>query len=202
MKYISLRYCIICGGRDSLHKHHLIPRCKGGSNEPSNIVSLCQICHILVHNGWNSIKKPKYNAIIGKLIGKYGCVVFQQHSQAARNFTNEFYEPLNMVQKTHSALRKHYGGMKPEDILELCLKRERNGLMPLPKIEDEPIIKKPDRLDEIIESANRTTETLNGILEKLANNQAAIIKMLGNKSIAAPEQPTRHEPGTGGGESG
>jgi hypothetical protein len=43
---------------------------------------------------------------------------------------------------------------------------------------------------------------LDRAIETISNNQAAIIKMLGNQGIAAPEQPTRHEPGTGGGESG
>lgn len=38
--------CLRCGmWRKSLHREHIIPRCKGGSEEPDNIQWLCANCH-------------------------------------------------------------------------------------------------------------------------------------------------------------
>jgi hypothetical protein len=42
-----LNCCHICSGTDSLHGHHVIPRAYGGDNSP--IVTLCAVCHNLVH---------------------------------------------------------------------------------------------------------------------------------------------------------
>ncbi len=44
--------CVECGkdlARDGGHVHHVMPRALGGSDEPSNLISLCQICHASVH---------------------------------------------------------------------------------------------------------------------------------------------------------
>ncbi len=44
--------CVDCEkdlARDGGHVHHLMPRALGGSHEPSNLISLCQICHASVH---------------------------------------------------------------------------------------------------------------------------------------------------------
>jgi ATP-dependent DNA helicase RecQ len=44
--------CVQCGAdlkADGAHVHHLLPRAAGGSNEPANLVSLCQLCHAAVH---------------------------------------------------------------------------------------------------------------------------------------------------------
>jgi 5-methylcytosine-specific restriction endonuclease McrA len=38
--------CVMCGTyRQSLQKDHIIPKCKGGTNDPSNIKLLCANCH-------------------------------------------------------------------------------------------------------------------------------------------------------------
>lgn len=41
--------CVKCGSKEFLHIHHLIPRSKGGSDEPSNLVTLCEKCHSGIH---------------------------------------------------------------------------------------------------------------------------------------------------------
>ena len=41
-------HCIFCGNQIE-HHHHVVPRHKGGSNTPENIVGLCNDCHIDVH---------------------------------------------------------------------------------------------------------------------------------------------------------
>ena len=41
--------CALCDCGDSLQIHHYIPRGKGGSNSPENLVTLCSICHMQIH---------------------------------------------------------------------------------------------------------------------------------------------------------
>ncbi len=37
--------CVLCGDAENLEVHHIIPRAKGGSNRPQNLVTLCANCH-------------------------------------------------------------------------------------------------------------------------------------------------------------
>jgi len=44
--------CQKCGakvGVDTAHVHHIQPLSKGGSNDPSNLITLCPVCHALQH---------------------------------------------------------------------------------------------------------------------------------------------------------
>lgn len=41
--------CAKCKERKFLHIHHLVPRSKGGKDEPSNLVTLCEKCHSAIH---------------------------------------------------------------------------------------------------------------------------------------------------------
>jgi hypothetical protein len=41
--------CRGCGAGGSLDVHHIVARAHGGSNDPSNLVSLCPGCHGLAH---------------------------------------------------------------------------------------------------------------------------------------------------------
>ena len=41
--------CVICGDPRSLQIHHFVPRGKGGSDEMDNLVTLCGMCHGVVH---------------------------------------------------------------------------------------------------------------------------------------------------------
>ena len=41
--------CILCGSGQYLQIHHVIPRGRGGSDFPENLVTLCSICHGQVH---------------------------------------------------------------------------------------------------------------------------------------------------------
>jgi hypothetical protein len=44
--------CHDCGvERDGLHKHHIVPKSLGGSNDSSNLVKLCANCHEDRHKG-------------------------------------------------------------------------------------------------------------------------------------------------------
>lgn len=41
--------CGNCGSTDSLHVHHIVPLSLGGSNQPSNLRTLCKSCHKKLH---------------------------------------------------------------------------------------------------------------------------------------------------------
>lgn len=45
------RKCVLCGSREDLHQHHLVPRKAGGTEVKENKVYLCKSCHEDVHAG-------------------------------------------------------------------------------------------------------------------------------------------------------
>lgn len=43
--------CEICKKEvDYLEKHHIVPKCRGGSDDKSNLVEICLVCHGLAHD--------------------------------------------------------------------------------------------------------------------------------------------------------
>ena len=50
------RYCgrpLLHGGA---HLHHVVRRSQGGEGTPENLITLCQKCHTLLHNGHSEIQ--------------------------------------------------------------------------------------------------------------------------------------------------
>ena len=47
---MKLDFCVACGTRENLHHHHLIPRSRGGNDIESNLITVCQHHHSLIHN--------------------------------------------------------------------------------------------------------------------------------------------------------
>lgn len=43
--------CRLCGFDLALNVHHIVPKAKGGSHDPSNLITLCPNHHALVHAG-------------------------------------------------------------------------------------------------------------------------------------------------------
>ena len=64
--------CGNCGGKGS-HVHHIIPLSLGGTNRFSNLVTLCDNCHGIVHNkdfnNWKYLQKKGIKK--AKAQGKY-----------------------------------------------------------------------------------------------------------------------------------
>ncbi|GAB7057357.1 hypothetical protein JCM16163A_41060 [Paenibacillus sp. YK5] len=54
--------CSKCSSKQKLHVHHIVHREDGGSNEPDNLITLCDICHAEEHRG-----EPVYNIMIKSL---------------------------------------------------------------------------------------------------------------------------------------
>ena len=64
--------CANCGGQ-ATHKHHIVPKSLGGTDNLSNLVSLCEICHGKVHsqNFTNHRALQKVGIEKAKKLGKY-----------------------------------------------------------------------------------------------------------------------------------
>ena len=68
VKYRDSYKCVKCGSDDNLEVHHILPRSKGGRDNPRNMVTLCRNCHQEIHrdqklfNKW----KKKFESYINK----------------------------------------------------------------------------------------------------------------------------------------
>jgi len=47
---MKLDFCVACGTKDNLQHHHLKPQVDGGSDDETNLITLCQECHAIYHN--------------------------------------------------------------------------------------------------------------------------------------------------------
>jgi hypothetical protein len=45
-----LDFCALCGARDNLEHHHVIPKAEGGSDDETNLLTVCSEHHGLIHN--------------------------------------------------------------------------------------------------------------------------------------------------------
>ena len=41
--------CVACGSTEDLQHHHLVPRKQGGTDDETNLVTLCTECHHKIH---------------------------------------------------------------------------------------------------------------------------------------------------------
>jgi hypothetical protein len=46
---MKLRFCATCGTTVSLEHHHLVTRPEGGTDEKTNLITLCTPCHFKLH---------------------------------------------------------------------------------------------------------------------------------------------------------
>ena len=58
-----LDFCCVCGKKEDLNHHHIIPKSSGGSNDETNIVTLCY-----EHHNWIHSRKYRDNINHRKLI--------------------------------------------------------------------------------------------------------------------------------------
>jgi HNH endonuclease len=46
---MRLTFCIACDAREDLQHHHLVTKAEGGSDDNSNLITLCAACHDKLH---------------------------------------------------------------------------------------------------------------------------------------------------------
>jgi hypothetical protein len=55
---MRLEFCVICGVEENLHHHHVTPKSEGGSDDETNLITLCVEHHAWIHSlrpgTWNS----------------------------------------------------------------------------------------------------------------------------------------------------
>jgi hypothetical protein len=47
---MKLTFCALCGSKKALEHHHVVPKSLGGSDEQENILTLCSVHHVMIHN--------------------------------------------------------------------------------------------------------------------------------------------------------
>ena len=50
LEYLQEGKCLLCGTNPIEEEHHIVPRCKGGSDTLANRAGVCHKCHVLVQN--------------------------------------------------------------------------------------------------------------------------------------------------------
>jgi HNH endonuclease len=46
---VKLPFCVACGAKNDLQHHHLVTRKEGGSDDETNLITLCTACHYKLH---------------------------------------------------------------------------------------------------------------------------------------------------------
>jgi len=47
---MKLSFCALCGDKNNLEHHHVLPKILGGTDEPENILTLCSLHHCKIHS--------------------------------------------------------------------------------------------------------------------------------------------------------
>ncbi len=99
--------CAICGKKDFLEFHHIIPKSSGGSDDYDNIIVLCACCHAGIHErAYNPLNYHKNTSI------DYDLAVPILEAYFANEIgAKETKEKLNLSSKTHlseSSVYKRY----------------------------------------------------------------------------------------------
>lgn len=48
--------CSCCKHRNAVHIHHNVPVCEGGTDDPCNLIMLCEKCHVAHHSAAGDFK--------------------------------------------------------------------------------------------------------------------------------------------------
>ena len=51
---VILDFCVFCGTKDGIEQHHVVPKAEGGTDDPTNILTVCGAHHGLIH----SVRRP------------------------------------------------------------------------------------------------------------------------------------------------
>lgn len=83
--------CVYCGGFDKLTLDHLIPRSRGGTNDPRNLVTACQRCNAARRDDLPKVDTLCYGRF-RSVVGGWRSVPRLNKEQAAYRQTKKFLE--------------------------------------------------------------------------------------------------------------
>ena len=123
---MKLDFCVACGTKSDLQHHHLKPRVAGGTDDETNLVTLCQECHAIYHNlnfrdhGWltrKGLERAKARGV------KLGSPLNEQQTKEAKIRAKE-YQPIidNLITSGHTTL---YSIAK--QLNDTCIKTAKGG---------------------------------------------------------------------------
>jgi len=67
--WMRLKFCVACGddNPEHLHHHHLVARINGGSDDETNLITLCVVCHGRGHGvEWGNNHRSLTKAALGR----------------------------------------------------------------------------------------------------------------------------------------
>jgi hypothetical protein len=72
---MRLAFCVACGSTEDLQHHHLFTRAEQGSEDETNLITLCEFCHAKLHerrtNGvYSHSQRPKAALAAAKARGQ------------------------------------------------------------------------------------------------------------------------------------
>ena len=91
-------YCVVCGEKLIVHQHHFIPRSMGGSDEDTNMLSLCPTHHYWLHKMMYSNTNRKKVEKVEQTLSK------EELQKVQKEGTNIFLEKLFFDQKSSKNL--------------------------------------------------------------------------------------------------
>jgi 5-methylcytosine-specific restriction endonuclease McrA len=47
--------CLVCNDRSNLTAHHIVHKCKGGTNNNINLMTVCLTCHRSIHEKFHNL---------------------------------------------------------------------------------------------------------------------------------------------------
>ena len=91
---MKLNFCAICGIKEDLEQHHWVARINGGSDEETNILTLCSKHHGEIHsmirkNNISKLTKKGLAKANGVQLGKYSKVLKEKNMKEADDFARK-----------------------------------------------------------------------------------------------------------------
>ena len=128
---MKLNFCVACGADDigALELHHLVPRSHGGTDDETNLITLCSPCHGKVHGVRRDVRLSaitKQRMAIAKQRGvKFGRpdMNFGRYAHKASR--------LSVATRQRKAM-EHYAAMAP-----ILAEIQADGIASLRKIAEE-----------------------------------------------------------------
>ncbi len=98
--------CFVCGWNEAICDiHHIQPKAKGGSNDPSNLTVLCPNCHRIAHSKKKTSGFPTIEERIGESWREFYFVEGTKNTRVRQQIAEG-------MRKAHSEGRSHAWGRK------------------------------------------------------------------------------------------
>jgi len=115
---MRLTFCVACNSKDNLHQHHLVPRVLGGSDSQENLITLCEPCHVKLHDLQQT---GLLDARVLSNVGKWLALAEGRNPDGGDNITSQ--AAAEQAQAFAESIRPHI-----EDYLQNSSKQNRPTL--------------------------------------------------------------------------